>query len=208
MSNATFTPTPEDYLAQHQERLAWMPWLYASLKPELREEIRAWQAALQARLAALECITFGEDCFVAPDAHLFAEPKRPIVIGHRVTIASGVFLHGPLTLGDDVSLNARVSMDGGAAGITIGAGCRVATGVTIYAFDHGFAAGTPIAKQRTTSKGIRIEDDVWLGAGSGITDGVTLGRGAVVGMGAVVTRDVAPNTIVGGSPARVIGRRA
>jgi len=202
-----FVPTAEDYLAQHKERLAWMPWLFAGLKPELREPLRAWQAEVQARLVALECITLGEDCFIAPDAKLFAEPKRPIVIGNGVTIASGCFLHGPITLGDGVSLNARVSMDGGRAGITVGKSARIATGVTIYAFDHGIDVGSPIADQRTTSRGIRIEDDVWLGAGSGITDGVTLGRGAVVGMGAVVTRDVEANVIVGGSPARPIGRR-
>jgi acetyltransferase-like isoleucine patch superfamily enzyme len=204
---ARFVPTTEDYLAQHKERLAWMPWLYAGLKPELRDPIRAWQAELQARLVALECITIGDDCFIAPDAKLFAEPKRPIVIGHGVCIASGCFLHGPITLGDGVSLNARVSMDGGAAGITVGKGARIATGVTIYAFNHGIMSESPIADQRTTSLGIRIADDVWLGAGSGITDGVTLARGAVVGMGAVVTRNVEANVIVGGSPARPIGTR-
>jgi acetyltransferase-like isoleucine patch superfamily enzyme len=144
---------------------------------------------------------------VAPDAKLFAEPKRPIVIGHGVTIASGCFLHGPITIGDGVSLNARVSIDGGRAGITIGRGARIASGVTIYAFDHGMAPGTPIADQRTTSRGIRIDDDVWLGAGVGVTDGVTIRSGAVVGMGAVVTRDVEANTVVAGSPARAIGVR-
>lgn len=206
MSDA-FVPTAEDYLAQHKERLSWMPWLYAGLKAELREPIRAWQAELQARLVALECVTLGEGCFIAPDAKLFAEPKRPIVIGTGVTIASGCFLHGPITLGDGVSLNARVTMDGGRAGITVGRGARIATGVTIYAFDHGLDEGSPIAEQKTTSRGIRIEDDVWLGAGSGITDGVTVHAGAVVGMGAVVTRDVPAHTVVGGSPARPIGRR-
>lgn len=204
---ARFEPTAEDYLAQHKERLAWMPWLYAGLKPELRAPLRDWQAEVQARFAALECITFGEDCFVAPDAKLFAEPKRPIVVGRGVSIASGCFLHGPITLGDGASLNARVSMDGGAAGITVGAGARIATGVTIYAFDHGMAAASPIAEQKTTSRGVHIDDDVWIGAGAGVTDGVRIGRGAVVGMGAVVTRDVEPYTVVGGSPARPIGTR-
>ncbi len=200
-------PTPEDFMARHQERLAWMPWLYAGLKPELRRPLRAWQAAIQARLVALECITIGDDCFLAPDAQLFAEPRRPIVIGNAVTIASGSFLHGPVTIGDNVSINARVSMDGGGAGIVIGAGCRIATGVMIYAFNHGMAPGVSISTQKTTSRGIVLGCDVWIGAGAGITDGVRIGDGAVVGMGSVVTRDVEAGAIVGGSPARVIGTR-
>jgi acetyltransferase-like isoleucine patch superfamily enzyme len=206
-SAAGFTPTREDYLAQHKERLAWMPWLYASLRGELREAIRAWQHELQARLVALECVTFGEGCFVAPDARLFAEPKRGITVGDGVTIASGAFLHGPIVLEAGASVNARVSMDGGAAGVVIGAGSRIATGATLYAFDHGLAADAPIAEQRTRSRGIRVGRDVWIGAGAGVTDGVSLGDGSVVGMGAVVTRDVDPWVIVGGSPARPIGRR-
>ncbi|HCE39958.1 MAG TPA: acyltransferase, partial [Alcanivorax sp.] len=57
------------------------------------------------------------------------------------------------------------------------------------------------------SRGIRIGRDVWLGARAGVVDGVTIGDHAVVGMGAVVTRDVPPWTIVAGNPARPIGRR-
>ncbi len=52
-----------------------------------------------------------------------------------------------------------------------------------------------------------IEEDVWIGANCVITPDVRIGRGAVVGAGAVVTRDVAPFAIVGGVPAREIGRR-
>lgn len=55
------------------------------------------------------------------------------------------------------------------------------------------------------SKGpIRIADDVWIGCRAIILSGVTIGRGAIVGAGAVVTKDVPPNTIVGGNPARVV----
>ncbi len=52
-----------------------------------------------------------------------------------------------------------------------------------------------------------IEDDVWIGANCVITPDVRIGRGAVIGAGAVVTRNVAPYTIAGGVPAREIGRR-
>ena len=52
-----------------------------------------------------------------------------------------------------------------------------------------------------------IEDDVWIAANCTITPGTRIGHGAVVGAGAVVTRDVEPYAIVGGVPARVIGSR-
>ena len=54
---------------------------------------------------------------------------------------------------------------------------------------------------------VRIGEDVWIGANCVITPDVSIGRGAVVGAGAVVTRDVEPLAVVGGVPARVIGRR-
>ena len=54
---------------------------------------------------------------------------------------------------------------------------------------------------------IVIEDDVWIAANCTITPGTRIGHGAVVGAGAVVTRDVEPYAIVGGVPARVIKQR-
>lgn len=52
-----------------------------------------------------------------------------------------------------------------------------------------------------------VEDDVWIAANCTLTPGSNIGRGAVVGAGAVVTGSVEPYAIVGGVPARVIGRR-
>jgi galactoside O-acetyltransferase len=54
---------------------------------------------------------------------------------------------------------------------------------------------------------IVVGDDVWIGANATVLRGITIGRGAVVGANSVVTRDVAPFSIVGGVPARVIGHR-
>jgi acetyltransferase-like isoleucine patch superfamily enzyme len=196
-----------DYREQHALRLSWMPWLWFELKPKLRAWAEPWQAEIQARLRALEAVEIGEDCFIAPEARIFAEPHRPVRLGDRVTIAAEVFMHGPITLADDVSINARVSMDGGRAGIRVGAGTRIATGARLFAFDHGIAADAEIREQPVRSQGIVIGRDVWIGAGAGVTDGVTIGDHAVVGMGAVVTRDVPAWAIVGGVPARVIADR-
>lgn len=192
---------------QHKHRLSWMPWLYFSLKPHHRVWAEPWQAEIQQFLRDSETIEIGEGCFVSPDAHLFAEPGRTLVIGDRCSIAAAVFVHGPVVLEAEVSLNARVSLDGGAAGIRIGKGTRIATGATLYAFDHGIAPDRPIRAQPVRSRGIRIGADVWIGANAGVTDGVVIGDHAVVAMGAVVTRDVPPWAIVAGVPARPIGDR-
>jgi acetyltransferase-like isoleucine patch superfamily enzyme len=196
------------YIEQHKRRLSWMPWLYFTLKDKERAWALPWQLALQRELQRLETITIADGCFISPDAQLFAEPSRPILLrGPGTSIGADAFVHGPVTLGARVSINARVSIDGGSAGVTIGDDTRIATGVAIYAFDHGVSAAEPIRTQAVTSNGIHIGNDVWIGANAGITDGVRIGNGAVVGMGAVVTQDVEPGVIVGGVPARPIGRR-
>lgn len=195
------------YREQHQLRLSWMPWLWSAMDDKLRVWAQPWQHEIQARLRAVEAVEIGEGCFIAPEARIFAEPNRPVRLGDRVTIAAEVFLHGPISLGHDVSINARVSMDGGRAGIEVGDGTRIATGVTVFAFDHGLAPNADIRTQPVRSRGIVIGRDVWIGANAGVTDGVRIGDHAVVGMGAIVTRDVPEWAIVGGVPARVIGDR-
>ncbi|MER2564636.1 MAG: acyltransferase [Myxococcaceae bacterium] len=199
--------SPPEFREQHKKRLSWMPWLYASLKEKHLVWARPWQQELQAKLMREETVTIAEDCFIAPEAGIFAQLGRPIRIGPRSTVAAHAFLHGPLAIGADVSINARASLDGGAVGITIGDGCRIASGATIYAFDHRLAPDRFVREQPVTSKGITLGADVWVGANAGITDGVTIGDHAVIGMGAVVTSDVPAWAIVGGVPARVIGDR-
>ncbi len=198
---------PRLYRAQHKRRLSWMPWLYFSLKPKHRVWAEAWQSRVQSRLTELETVRIEPGCFVAPEARIFAEPGRDVVLGKGTSIAAEVFLHGPAILGDNVSLNVGVRLDGGSAGIEIGDDTRIATGVAIYAFDHGIESGTPIREQPVRSRGIRIGRDVWIGANACITDGVQIADGAVVGAGAVVTKDVAPGAVVGGVPARLIRQR-
>ena len=192
---------------QHQRRLAWMPWLYFVLKPRNRAWAEAWQAEVQARLLAMETVELGAGCFIAPDAAIFGEPGRPVRIGDRCAVAAQAFLHGPLTLGSDVSINAGARLDGGRKGITIGDGTRIASGAALYAFDHGLAPDRAIREQPVRSRGITLGQDVWIGANAGVTDGVSIGDHAVVAMGAVVTRDVPAWSIVAGVPAVVVGDR-
>ena len=195
------------YREQHKQRLSWMPWLYYVLRDKHRAWAVPWQQEVQRHFSEMETIVVGDDCFVAPSAHLFAELGRAITLGDRVAIAAEVFMHGPVTLGHGTSVNARAVLDGGAAGIVVGEGTRIATGATMFAFDHGMDPARPIAEQPVKSRGIVVGRDAWIGANAGVVDGVTSGDHAVVGMGAVVTRDVPAWAIVAGSPARVVGDR-
>jgi acetyltransferase-like isoleucine patch superfamily enzyme len=118
-------------------------------------------------------------------------------------------VHGPVELGPHASVNPYAILDGGSAGIVLGEGTRIAARASLYAFDHGIAPHAEIRGQPVRSRGIRIGKDVWIGTQATITDGVQIGDHAVVGAGAVVTRDVPDFAVVGGVPARLLfDRRA
>ncbi len=197
----------DQYRQQHKKRLSYMPWLYATLKPKHRQWAEAWQAEIQAHLQVIETVTFGKHCFIAPEANLFAEPGRDIILGEYCSVAADVMLHGPIQLGNYVSINHGVTMEGGNAGIRIGSHSRIAANCQFFAFNHGMAADKNIREQPVTSQGITLGKDVWIGANVGIVDGVNIGDHAIVGMGSVVRRDVPAYAKVAGNPARIIGDR-
>lgn len=205
--DSALTPSVDFYRQQHQLRLSYMPWLYRTLKPVQRQWAEAWQREIQAYLQAVETISIGKNCFIAPQAKLFAEPGRAIIIGDNSFIAADAVIHGPVILGESVSINHHVTMDGGSKGIHIGANTRIAAYCQLYAFNHGMLPSKLINEQATFSRGIDIGCDVWLGANVGVVDGVKIGDHAIVGMGAQVTRNIANHLIVAGNPARIIGDR-
>ncbi len=198
----------DKYREQHKRRLSYMPWLYYTLKDKHRQWANVWQEEHQRSLMELETIIIGTNCFIAPEANLFAEPGRTIQIDDHSHIAADCFLHGPIRLGQGVSINTSVTMDGGRAGIRIGDNSRIAAHCNLFAFNHGMDAERLIKDQPVTSKGIVIGEDVWVGASVCIVDGVHIGDKAIIGMGSVVTRDVPAGTKVAGNPARVIGQRS
>ena len=90
--------------------------------------------------------------------------------------------------------------------IKIGKYVMMGTGVKIYSRNHAFSNTTiPMCRQGFQSvRQVIIEDDVWIGGNAIILPGVHVHTGAILGAGAVVTKDVPPYAIVGGNPARVI----
>ena len=96
----------------------------------------------------------------------------------------------------------------GYGGITIGNHVRIAAHTSVIAFNHNFSdTSQTIYEQGNNAKGIRIEDDVWIGTGVRILDGVTIGKGAVIGAGSVVTKDIPAYSIAVGAPAKPIKQR-
>lgn len=201
------TDSTKKYRKQHQLRLSYMPWLYWRLKPKQRQWAKQWQTEVQAYLQEMETIDVQGECFIAPEAKLFAEPGRPIIIGEGSFIAADAVLHGPITIGQQVGINHHVTMEGGRQGIHIGDYCRIAAFCHFYAFNHGMAADSLISEQPVSSKGIILEKDVWLGAHVGVVDGVTIGAGSIVGMQSVVTKNVPAGIKIAGNPAKKIADR-
>ena len=85
--------------------------------------------------------------------------------------------------------------------MTLGDGCQVGHGVVFATLNHFLEAAR---RKATYPAPITVGRNVWIGSNATILQGVTIGENAVVAAGAVVTRDVPPNTVVGGVPARVI----
>ena len=127
-----------------------------------------------------------------------------IKIGKGSTIHTKARFYDPrnIVIGEDTIIGEGVVLDGRDQ-LIIGSHVDIATDVMIYNSQHdvnqeNFAA---------TNAPVKIEDYVFIGPRVIILAGVTVGRGAIVGAGAVVTKDVPPYAIVGGVPAKIIGER-
>jgi acetyltransferase-like isoleucine patch superfamily enzyme len=120
-------------------------------------------------------------------------------VGTHVRLREPVVIYHPekLSIGNQVDIGefTHIRANGG---VTIGDRVLIASHVVITSAAH------PISLPRfgvTTDAPVTIEDDVWIGAGAIVLPGVTIGKGAIVAAGAVVTRSVAPMTVVAGVPA-------
>ncbi len=125
-------------------------------------------------------------------------------IGNNVRISdNGSFTYDMISLGDDVLINVNVVMQTQKCGgeIIIGNHVAIGPGVGIYAINHDIkTCGIFMTnKHKSVDKNVVIEDDVWIGANAVILPGVKIGKGSVVGAGAIVTRDVPEYSIYTGA---------
>jgi acetyltransferase-like isoleucine patch superfamily enzyme len=139
------------------------------------------------------------------------QERRRLTMGQDSTIAPNVSLANAerITIGADTKVGERASLWAGEASgrITIGDHCRLGPEVFITASDYGLLPDELIAHQQRDEQDVIIGNDVWLGVRVFVGAGVTIGDGCVVSAGSVVTRDVPPNSVAAGFPARVVRRR-
>jgi acetyltransferase-like isoleucine patch superfamily enzyme len=132
------------------------------------------------------------------------------VIGDNVFIGRNTILlctNGDIHIDNNVSIgfNSEVMS---ANYIKLGKNVLISSYCYLNAATHDFGrVDVPVSEQESTGGAIILGDNVWLAANVKVLDGVTIGRDAVVGAGAVVNRDVPPFAIVGGVPAKVIRSR-
>ncbi len=119
--------------------------------------------------------------------NLFVYPHK-VSVGDNVYIGQNSYLDGDISIGNNVMLASYVSIVGG---------------------DHRYdVPGVPIRDTgREHWKPTHIEEDVWIGHGTIIMNGVSIGKGSVVGAGSIVTKDIPANSIAFGSPAKVVRHR-
>lgn len=205
-------------LEQGLQALAgWMPTLIGigtrALLYRLMLRMEGWAAIERnVRLRFASEIRLGAGCYLDEGVYIHACPGG-VEIGAGSLVMHGAVLHvynfrdlphAGIRIGCN-SLIGEYTVIRGQGGVTIGDRVYTSPLTQIIAVNHVFDDATrPFTEQGITAQGIAIEDDVWLGSGAIVTDGVRIGRGAVVAAGAVVTADVAPHTVVGGVPARVL----
>lgn len=121
------------------------------------------------------------------------------VRGQRFRVGIAVGPNGTLNIGENVFLNQGVSI-AAMTTITIGSHAKIADLVTIQ--DTHYHRVSP--EESVAAAPITIGRNAWLGRLSIINPGVTIGENAVVAAGSIVTRDVQPNTVVAGAPAKLV----
>ncbi|MEI6327337.1 MAG: DapH/DapD/GlmU-related protein [Candidatus Roizmanbacteria bacterium] len=136
---------------------------------------------------------------------------RPFVkcMGSHVHIMPRVRFYSPhgVSIGHHVFINHDTDISGRGV-ITIGNHVKIGPFCSIHSVDHEYSDWKlPMDEQGMWAAPITIGNDVWIAANVTITPGVTIGQGSIVGANAVVTKDVAPYSIVGGVPARHIKYR-
>ncbi len=177
--------------------------LRAHMKFTLRHKYRSWKQ--RNRLGHL-----GRSVFIEDGVHLMRYPKL-ISVDDEVVLKRGAHICA-CNESATVHVGARTTVGYhtfifASSGIAVGSDCLIAPFVYLVDSDHEIALGTPINQQPNSSAPIKIGNGVWLATGVKVLKGVNIGDGAVVAANSVVNRDIPPNEIWAGTPAKKVGER-
>lgn len=162
----------------------------------MRSLLQSIYRRLNRRLAIRKNVEFRPDLRVGAGTLIMA-PDR-LTIGDKVIIGANCWIACNGSIGDGVLMSSHVGIVGKHDHDPSAKGVLISEAPWIY---------EAAANDRDARHSITIESDVWIGFGAKLMSGIVVGRGSIVGAGAVVTRDVEPYSIVAGNPARKIRRR-
>lgn len=152
----------------------------------------------------------GANVFIGDRVVIYQSSKGgQIKLGDRVHLVGDTSIltgqNGSLKIGSDTYIQPNCQFSAFLAPIEIGCWVQIAPNCAFYPYNHGFEAGKLIREQPLTTKGgIVVDDDAVLGYGVIVLSGVRIGKGAMIGAGSVVTKNIPDGAIAAGVPARVI----
>ncbi|MEJ2033693.1 MAG: DapH/DapD/GlmU-related protein [Deltaproteobacteria bacterium] len=157
-------------------------------------------------------IILGNNVYIDEHVLLDAKGKQSsISIGNDVLVAGRTALScatASISVANEVSIGPFCYVRASRGNITIGSHVSIGAHSVIISGNPDYRClDIPMMKQEGMARGIRIGDDVWIGVGARIIDGVNIGDGCVVGAGAVVTKDIPDFSIVAGVPATILRYR-
>jgi acetyltransferase-like isoleucine patch superfamily enzyme len=136
--------------------------------------------------------------------------NRGIRLGHGVFLGRNTILSckdGDIDLDDGVNIGFNSQIASGSS-VSVGKDGLLAAYCYLIGGGHEWAdPSRPVQEQRAVSHGVALHDNVWLGAGVKVLDGVTIGSDCIIGAGAVVSGDVPARSVAAGVPARVLRQR-
>jgi len=149
-------------------------------------------------------------CFIGPGVVLEIGKTAQVELGRWSWIGHGTKIRcheGRVSIGAKTVMGQECTISAFQL-VSIGRECVIADRVMLIDFDHGVVeVERPIRHQGIYKRDTIVGNNVWIGYGACILRGVTVGDNAIIGTNAVVTKDVPPNAVVAGVPAKVIRMR-
>ncbi|MBL4851938.1 MAG: acyltransferase [Gammaproteobacteria bacterium] len=158
-------------------------------------------------------ITLGKNIFLGDGVTIFNRgSSESVTLGNEVAINKDTILEsgkgGHIFIGDRTTIQPRCQLSAYVGTIRIGADVQIALNCAFYPYNHGMSLDKTMKEQPLFSQGgIDIGDDVWLGVGVVVLDGVHIGQGAIIGAGSVVNKNIPAGVLAAGVPARIIKER-